>query len=152
MAKGRKKMFRKKKTIFTRFLKFIRGFDMYGKDIVLTYKGDDKFRTHIGGVASIIVGVVILTYLAYLFQIMFTKADTKFSTSSLLNDVINDVDILQPAKETFDFAFDYSANGIDYLTEPSYFSFSLRQIKQKWVTVGNVATTDRERIDIPYSK
>ena len=46
------KIFKKKKTLFQKVISFIRGNDFYGKDIVLTYKGDDKYRTNIGGMIS----------------------------------------------------------------------------------------------------
>ena len=149
--KDKKKVFRKKKTIFQKGLSFIKTFDIYGKNIVLTYNGDDKYRTHIGGVTSLIVGAIILAYVGYLFHIMFNKNDTSFSTTSLLNDVITDNEILTPAEEGFDFAFTFKSNGIDYLADSTYFTFTMKQVKQQWVNTTGSSTTKRTKDDVPFS-
>ena len=133
-------------------LSFIRSFDMYGKNIVLTYKGDDKYRTHVGGFASIVVGAVIFSYIIYLFFVMLTKGNTNISVSSILNDVSNDVEILKPGKDKFDFAFSYTASGVDYLADSTYFSFSMRQVEQQWVNLTGTSSLQRSKTDIPFEK
>ena len=55
-------------------------------NIVLTYKGDDKYKTHLGGIISIILMSTILVYIVYLFKVMFGKENTSFLKTSLLND------------------------------------------------------------------
>jgi len=135
-----------------RGLSFIKGFDMYGKDIVLTYEGDDKYRTHVGGFASIVVKGVIITYIIYLFYVMLTKRDTSVSVSSLVNDVSKDVEILKPGKNGFDFAFSYTARGVDYLNDPTYFEFSMQQVEQVWPNKIGASYPYRFQKDIPYAK
>jgi mRNA-degrading endonuclease RelE of RelBE toxin-antitoxin system len=152
VSKRTKKLFKKKKSLLTKILAIVRSFDMYGKDIVLTYKGDDKYRTHIGGFASIMVGVVILVYIVFLFQVMFTKGDTNYSKTSLYNDLVNNEEILHPAKDKFDFAFSFTASGVDYLSDPTYFSFEINQVEQTWTTSGATPTTNRVKTPISYTK
>ena len=74
-------------------LTYLKKADMYGKSIVLTYEGDNKYRTHIGGFTSIFVGGIILTYVGYLFFIMFSKSNTNISSSFSHIDIIKDVEI-----------------------------------------------------------
>jgi len=142
--------FKKKLSLMEYFMSFIKGADMYGNDIVLTYNGDSKHRTHIGGITTVFVSALILTYVIYLFYIMFTKRSTNISSSFLFNDVTKDVEILKPGKKGFDFAFQFNAGGIDYLIDESYFTFKLTQVEQVWVNSTGSAATDRVKTNIPY--
>ena len=135
-----------------RGLALIRDLDMYGKDIVLTYEGDDKYRTHVGGLASIFVKGILVIYVTYLFYVMFTKGDSSVSVSTLINDVTKDVEILKPAKDGFDFAFSYTGSGVDYLIDPTYFEFTIQQVEQVWTNGTGTSSTSRNRTDIPYAK
>ncbi|CAI2358867.1 unnamed protein product [Moneuplotes crassus] len=153
-----KKLFRRKKTIAQRLFNAVKAVDMYGKDIVLTYDGDDKYRTHIGGVASIIVFGIVFSYIIYLIQLMFSKGDTTFIKTSLLNDLYENVEIHTPAKNggkgtgysAFDFAFKFTADGKDYLTDSTAFSLSMNFVEQKWVTENGVAKIERNYTNIEY--
>ena len=135
-----------------RGLALIRDLDMYGKDIVLTYEGDDKYRTHVGGLASIFVKGILVIYVTYLFYVMFTKGDSSVSVSTLINDVTKDVEILKPAKDGFDFAFSYTGSGVDYLIDPTYFKFTIQQVEQIWNNGTGTSSTSRNKTDIPYAK
>ena len=42
--------------------KFLTKFDVFGQQINLTYKGNEKYKTSIGGFGTIISGVLVLTY------------------------------------------------------------------------------------------
>jgi hypothetical protein len=152
MVKNTKQIFKKRKTVFQKFLSFVRSYDMYGKDIVLTYKGDDKYRTHLGGFASVLVGGVILAYIVYLFFIMFSKGDTNIARASIVNDISSEVEILKPAKDHFDFAVSYVDGSIDYLNDPTYFTFEINQVEQTRTTSGGTVTLNRARTSIPFAK
>ena len=142
--------FKKKVSFLEHGMSYLRGMDIYGKSISLTYNGDDKYKTHIGGIASIICCSIIISYVVYLFYIMFTKRKTNISSSFLYTDVTKDVEILKPGLEGFDFAFDFKAGGVDYLADESYFTFTLKQVEQVWVNNTGSATTNRTKVDIPY--
>ena len=160
MAKKLKNsIFRKKKTFGQKFFDFFRGFDFYGKNIVLTYKGDDRYRTHVGGISSCVVGLIVITYVLYLFQVMFTKNNTSFLKTSFLNDILGDVQIHYPAKNDvqpnsaksqFDFAFRLTTNGIDYLAEPTAFSYKINLVKQIWVVENGVSKIQRTKTPLEY--
>ena len=51
-----------KKKLLVRLLDFFKSVDLYGKNIKLTYEGDDTFKTHIGGFASFTILLLILSY------------------------------------------------------------------------------------------
>ena len=83
---------------------------------------------------------------------MLTKKDTSVSVSSMINDVTKDVDILKPGKNGFDFAFSYTARGVDYLTDSTYFEFTMKQVEQEWLNTTGASSTSRTKVDIPYAK
>ena len=51
-----------KKKFFVRILDFFKNFDLYGKNIKLTYEGEDTFKTFIGGFISTLILLSILSY------------------------------------------------------------------------------------------
>jgi len=149
-GRAQKKIFKKNQSILHYCLSYLKKADMYGKSIVLTYDGDNKYKTHIGGFTSIFVGGIILTYVGYLFYIMFSKSNTNISSSFLHTDVTKSVEILRPGLNGFDFAVDFKAGGVDYLADDSYFTFSMRQVEQVWVNSTGSAQTSRTKKDILY--
>ena len=65
----------------------LKGFDVYGEQISLTYQGDDTYKTVPGASVSIVVFAVILAYAAYRALILFTLNDTEVSKTSFLRDL-----------------------------------------------------------------
>ena len=45
-----------------KFSQFIRSFDKFGEAPKLLYKGEDKYKTKLGGVISIFITVFVLTF------------------------------------------------------------------------------------------
>ena len=45
-----------------KFAKFIRSFDKFGEAPKLIYKGEDKYKTKLGGVVSILISLFVLTF------------------------------------------------------------------------------------------
>ena len=125
---------------------------MYGKDIVLTYNGNDKYRTYIGGVASIFVGSIIIIYVIYLFYIMLYKHDTNVATNSAVEDIFTKVKVHQPAKKNFDFAISLVANGIDYIEDTSAFTFTMKQVTQEWNSTDEGASFTRDKTELSLEK
>lgn len=156
-----KRIYRKKRNIGQKVFGFIKGFDFYGKNIVLTYKGDDKFRTHVGGVASVIVGGIVAVYIFLLVKMMFQKDNTSYVKSSLLNDILTSVDLHFPAENDvepdtgnsqFDFAFQFTVGGADYMNDPTAFSFEMNLVEQEWINVGGTSTRDRNKTSLNIEK
>ena len=40
-------------------------FDMYGRQVMLTFQGHDKLKTKFGAICTIIIGLVVLSYAAF---------------------------------------------------------------------------------------
>jgi hypothetical protein len=138
----KKKLFHKEETFITKSVNFIKSIDVYGKSITMTHNKRDKFKTTMGGIASIFVTLLIASYVSYLFYIMFAREDTSFSSNSIYTNIFEDTVIYQPGLNKFDFAFLFEANGVDYMNDPTAFNVSLEQVQINW------SSTDDE--DTPY--
>ncbi|CAI2387803.1 unnamed protein product [Moneuplotes crassus] len=159
--KHTQRLFKRKRTIGQKILGFVRGFDFYGKNIVLTYKGDDKYRTHIGGIASVVVGGIVLAYILLLVKVMIEKGNTSYVKSSLLNDILTNSEVHYPAqndyepdtgRSQFDFAFQFTSDGVDYLNDPTAFTFEMNLVEQEWVTESGIPKTKRNYTSIDVEK
>jgi len=157
--KHQRKIFKRKKTIGQKVMDFFRMFDFYGKNIVLTYKGDDKYRTHVGGIASVIVGGVVFVYIIYLFLVMINRGNTSFAKTSFIHNIFEDSEPHFPAyvendtgtgSSNFDIAFKLSSSSGDYLLNEDYFEFSIKLVEQEWVNEGGVAKTQRNKTSIDF--
>ena len=51
----------------------IKSVDIYGKQINLSYKGDDSFKTLPGALSSIIIVAILLAYSSFRSFVLFSK-------------------------------------------------------------------------------
>ena len=123
---------------------------MYGKSIVFTYNGDDKFRTFIGGISSLFIGSIIIIYVMYLFYVMFKKHDTSVGTSTKIDDIFSEVKVHQPNLKNFDFGVALVANGIDYFQDPTVFNIEMNEVIQIWNSTESTATYDRTKEPVGF--
>lgn len=131
-----KKIFKKRKTIGQKLINSLRTFDVFGKSIVLTYKGDDKYRTHVGGLFSILMSLIVFTYILYLFKLMITLDNTSFVKTTFMTDLYKENEVIYPGLENgrnsqFDFALRLTSGGTEYLNDPTVFNFTLDLVKQE---------------------
>ena len=68
-----------KKSCSESFSKKLKGLDIYGEQIKLTYKGDDTFKTNIGSIFSIILLMILGSYGVFRTYILFTLSDSIFN-------------------------------------------------------------------------
>ena len=120
-------------SLLTRFRKgasnYIKSFDNFGKAITFTYKGEEEFKTFIGGVMSLFAFVILVIYAQLMIRVMLDRNDTNKSISTSVTNLYDDTDEVLLENTTFDFAFKFI--GIDYadLTNPSLFDLTLTQVK-----------------------
>ena len=93
------------KSFITMLLQPVRNLDMYGKTINFTYKGEDEYKTYIGGFTSMAIFSVMLYYTYFLFLIMVRRDDTAKSTDLLVRDLFNDYSNSSLANSNLSFAF-----------------------------------------------
>ena len=146
-----KRLFKSQKSFLTKWVNKIKDVDMYGKNIQMTYNGNDKYRTYIGGVASIFVSLIIITYVIYLFYVMFKKQDTNVTTNSAVDDIFDKVKIHQPGLLDFDFALSFEANGIDYMQDLTAFKVEMNQVVQEWNSSSTNASFNRTKTPIDFT-
>ena len=69
---------------------FVKGNDVFGKSITLTYKGEDDMKSFYGGVISIILKLaVFVTFMILLVQ-LFRRRFAETATKTVVEDIFND--------------------------------------------------------------
>ena len=89
---------------FSSFIQRIQSYDMYGKTITFTYKGEDEFKTTFGGCTSIAILGVIIFYSILLLKTMFKRNDTTKNTDLLIRNLNNDYQNVSMASSNFSIA------------------------------------------------
>ena len=54
---------------------FLKSVDVYGQRISINYRGKSEFNTFFGGIVSIVVGILILSYCCVKMVSLFTHQD-----------------------------------------------------------------------------
>ncbi|CAI2378946.1 unnamed protein product [Moneuplotes crassus] len=98
-------------------LKSVRAFDIYGKPITLHYRGEEKFKTYVGGSVTILVFLVLLSYASYLTAVMFQRQTVIYSSSCVVRDLNSDLSDNKPAEHGFAMAIGFRWNNISFLDE-----------------------------------
>ena len=107
---------------------YIKGYDSFGKTFTFTYKGEDQFKTFLGGFVSIIISMVLLVYYINLLIIMFNRGSSDTSVNNIIKDLSIDQDQLDLGNSNFQFAIRIANSTTGYFTQnDSYFSMSLKQ-------------------------
>ena len=131
------------------FCNKIRGLDIYGKAIVLTYEGDETFKTHCGGMISTLIFMLLAAYTALQLRVLILKNDTTVSKSTVFKELINSNEVHNVGERDFVFGMSLNDNSNEYLNDPTYFTYSLRQVTQAYITDSSGSTSiDRNKTDI----
>ena len=61
--------------------------DLFGRNILLTYQGDDKFKTNFGAVLSMLLIMLMVSFTLFKFAIMVNRSDFKSSKQSFVRNL-----------------------------------------------------------------
>ena len=87
---------------------FISRFDSFSENVTFTINGKEKFKTKCGGVATLLIAVLMLAYLAILVSQPLEYSTTYMSTNNSGNDTSSDCEVndcstdyplIEPSKE-----------------------------------------------------
>ena len=116
---------------FLGFSQAIQNYDMYGKTITFTYKGEDEFKTTFGGCTSIAIIGVIIFYSSLLLKTMLRRDNTTKNTDLLVQDLNNDSQNVSMASTNFSIALglinEDDTSNANYISDPTYFSVEMVQ-------------------------
>lgn len=68
----------------------MRDIDFYGQPVGIKYKGDEVFKTHIGGCISMVFLLGMLIYSGYLFNVMFQRSNIDVTSNTIIRDLTID--------------------------------------------------------------
>ena len=124
--------------------------DMYGKDITLTFKGENRLRTFWGGFVSLLIMIALLINFCASMYTLINRNDSQFYTKTIFKDSFDDTKKKYIGKSTFRLGIAYKkfpSGEIDndILTDPTLFNVSFFNTEYRRSTEGY------ERIPIPIS-
>ena len=135
---------------FHKGFSYVKDFDMYGKRIAFTYKGQEEYKTLLGGIITIIVTIVMILYAQIMFRVLIGRTDTNKSTNGLIRNLVSDSESLDLSTTDFSIAFTLDNNNpdndtFDIITDQSYVNVD---VAQYIITGGATGTTNNQSIDI----
>ncbi|CAI2383865.1 unnamed protein product [Moneuplotes crassus] len=135
-----------KRSFANKMLHAFKGIDIYGKPIVMTYDGADKFKTFMGAVISLLIMSTIFVYFLFGIRDVVSKSETSMSKNTIFTDLENDKEVHYIGEKGIMFGFSIDDdNGGDLIQQPSYVSYSFKQVSQTY-TKSSSGDSERERI------
>ena len=146
---ARKLKLRPKKTLCKRATFMFKECDLYGKNIVLTYEGSNKFKSILGGLASLIIYGLILSYFILQLRVMLLRNNTSNSKNSLQKELNSDTEVHNIGMNNINFGMEIDFNGVNLLNDKSYFTYSINQVSQIYTQSGSNFVINRTKSTIP---
>ena len=122
--------------------------DMYGKHIVMTYEGDEKFRTFVGAFVSTLIMSLLFIYFILQLKVLYSRSDTAMSKNTIFKELKDDTEIHKIGEKGIMFGMLIDYNGGDLLADPSYVTYKLRQVSQLYVNSSGSITPQRTKTTI----
>ena len=130
---------------FYKGFSYVKDFDMYGKRIAFTYKGQEEYKTLLGGIITIIVTIVMILYAQIMFRVLIGRTDTNKSTNGLIRNLVSDSESLDLSTTDFSIAFTLDNDTLDIIADQSYVNVDVAQYT---ITGGATGTTTNQSIGI----
>ena len=91
----------------------LKNIDLYGEPINLSYKGNSKYNTHLGGFVSLLVIVILGLYGVFNLYRLVVKGGTSTNTDIVFIDLQSASEVFPNQKYQFDVAFGVDGGGLD---------------------------------------
>ena len=108
--------------------KTIKSRDIFSKQISLTYQGEDSYSTLIGGVISIAISCVLISYGVIRFMTMINRGNSSTSFNKVVSDLTTSGSVLNLGTSTFYFAMYLPYNGKNLLTDSTYIDLQMNYV------------------------
>jgi len=114
--------------------------DMFGTPITLNYKGKGTFQTYWGAAVSVIIGLIMASYMIDKVKNLIWKNDPVTNRKTFFNPLENFEELLNPFDSGFNFAFQTQAANYEPLDE-TFLDVKVDHIKFKRNKDGTKTTT-----------
>ena len=133
---ARLRRFKIKQSFARRLCSSFKQIDLYGKNISLSFEGEEKFKTYIGAVTSFFIGTTMIIYFVYLFIVLISKSNSSVSKTTLRKELSQDTEIQYLGQNNFMFGFSVDYNGYNLLQDPSYLTYIVQDVRQNYTGQG----------------
>ena len=107
--RGRHRRFKRPQSTIRTFFDFIlHKIDLFAKPITLTYAQDPKFKSNIGGICTIVVGLILFALAISELITLINKSNTTYSSIFNTQDILKDSTLYKIGSDSsFNFAFSF---------------------------------------------
>eukprot|EP00347_Sterkiella_histriomuscorum_P021629 403333316 len=113
-----------------KFCNYFKQIDLYGKQVTLTYKGDDQFKTRIGASISFILLTSLIAFALYKGVILIQKSSSDIRKQTFYQNINKDYEV--KVLNGFDFAFLVNDANFNDIYDPTYFSIDISMVSRRW--------------------
>jgi hypothetical protein len=89
------------KKLWRNLMDAVRQIDAYGQPISLTYNKEKEFKTHLGGLSTLVIANFMLFYFVFLFLELVSKKTINYNATTVVNDITQHPVNLDIAKNGF---------------------------------------------------
>ena len=120
------RLFRNIRTVYKKW-------DIYARDLTLTFQGDDKHTTYVGATLTISIILFMLIYAAFQLEVMFKRQRTTVNVKNIHQDLTLNYDNISLYDLGFDFAVQLGSRG-NYAYDETYFKLEIINVNSWWET------------------
>ena len=108
----------------------VKSLDSFSQPIELSYKGDTKYSTFIGGLTTIFILLIMVIYGASLFIALIRRSETRKSKNTIVNDLSKSPPVYEINEENFGLAHIALYNSSIPINDESYFNVRYYQVTE----------------------
>lgn len=104
---------------------------MYGKELTLTFMGEDKHNTIVGATLTMLIVIFISIYSSFQLETMINRKSTTVNIKSVYQDLTKHYDNYSLSDYGFDFAMQVSKFGTPVYDE-TYYNYEVENVNSWW--------------------
>ncbi|CAI2363052.1 unnamed protein product [Moneuplotes crassus] len=124
---------------------WVKSSDKFGVPVSLNFRGEESFKTTIGGIFSLISVVLLVMYTVSEMRLVITKGKTSINSNIVSRNLLESKETYQIAKNGFVLGMGANTNE---LMDPTYFNF---QYKNKIIEKDLIGGPEIRNEDVKYS-
>lgn len=130
----------------------MKDYDMYGRSITFTYKGEEEYKTYIGGFISVIILTIMAIYFYLQITTLIFKKDTSKATVSLVRDLLKDEESLSLLETDFSVAFSLINEDGAFTSTDNFTQYLDLEVTQYYSVRNDAGTYDTTTVDFAYTE
>lgn len=124
--------------------------DIFEKPVTFTINRENGFRSNVGGVSTILVGIIMFIYFITEMIALFSYDNVIVNSIDRSKNIVEHPETFEVGNsDTFAFGVNLLIDGVDYIADTTYVTLEINQVDQIWDGSGSYTRT---KTDLGYQK